>query len=108
MRLKYTLLACCLITFSACDKEDDVPTEILEGMLVWTGDYRADGCGFILTTENEIYKPINESAVDDIYKANSQTEVKVKVKVINYNKSVQPCRSAEPYNEIKILEIQPK
>lgn len=108
MKLKQLTLALSLLFLTACDKnEEEVPTETLEGTLIWSGEYRSDGCGYILITENEVYhKPINESAIDDAFKANSQTEVIVSV--INYNKSVQPCRSSEPYNEIKILHIQNK
>ncbi|MEJ8757183.1 hypothetical protein WG947_09265 [Pontibacter sp. H259] len=107
MKLQHTLIACCLLALSACEKDEDVPTETIEGTLVWTGDYRTDGCGYILNTATGTHKPINESIIDDTYKANSQTEVIVKI--INYNKPAQqPCRSSYSYNEIKIIQIQPK
>jgi hypothetical protein len=58
------LLALALTAFS-CDKKEEVVPDIQEAVatLYWSGDYAADGCGFSILLNEQIYKPQNEGAI---------------------------------------------
>ncbi|MHC2993529.1 hypothetical protein OB13_18830 [Pontibacter sp. HJ8] len=63
------LLTLALTAFS-CDKEEAVVPEMQEAVatLYWTGDYAADGCGFRILLNEQLYKPENESAIAASFK----------------------------------------
>ncbi len=46
-------------------KETSHPTS--EAILLWTGDYAADGCGYFIELDSIRYKPIDEDSIDNRY-----------------------------------------
>ena len=108
MKLNHTLIACCLLALSACDKEETVPTETLEGTLRWTGNSAIDGCGYILTVDENSrhYKPANEAAIPSSYQTGDP--ISVVVKAINYNETIRACMTGSEFNKIQVLSIQRK
>lgn len=55
--------------FWSCTKNNDSKYLKSEGVLLWTGDYAVDGCGFFITIDDHKYKPENESFIDETYKS---------------------------------------
>ena len=54
MRLKYLMLILSVLSFNGCDLfegENQIVTK--EALLIWSGDYAADGCGFSLEFDNK-------------------------------------------------------
>jgi hypothetical protein len=108
MKVRHLLIASCLLTLSACEKEETVQTETLVGTLVWTGSSAIDGCGYILTTDENSrdYKPANEAAIPDSYQ--SGNPISVIVKAIEYKKTIRACMTGSEFYKIEVLSIQKK
>jgi len=49
----------------SCQKDSD--SLISDGVLIWTGDYSVDGCGFFVSINGHEYKPKNEFVIDNNY-----------------------------------------
>jgi len=58
-----------VISFSSCrNKIMDKETKKTEGLLVWSGEYMVDGCGFHVVINDREYKPEDEEAIDESFK----------------------------------------
>ncbi|TXK44291.1 hypothetical protein FVR03_14015 [Pontibacter qinzhouensis] len=66
------------MVFSACSSSGNTLTEETNATLVWSGEYMADGCGFHLVVNDTLYKPENENTLDEAFKTEEPTAVKVK------------------------------
>lgn len=53
--------------FTACEEGNDVIVEP-NAILIWTGEYDVDGCGFFIEIDSIKYKPENESILPPEYK----------------------------------------
>ncbi len=74
--IKIFLLVFPLILLLSC-KKDDSQIITKNGVLSWTGDYAVDGCGFFITIEGSVFKPENETFIDDSFKTYSSIAVTV-------------------------------
>jgi hypothetical protein len=111
MKLRYALaFVLSLLTFSACnDEEDEGTLQTIDATITWTGNPAVDGCGFVISTQNDTYpryKPVNESAIPESYKTGESFEVELQL--INYNETVVACMWGRQYTKIKILNISPR
>lgn len=96
----------------ACDTEDETTvdpvakTETIQASLQWTGDYAADGCGYILNVGTSKYKPTNENDIPNSYK--TQDPTLVQATIINYRKSTSVfCGFANTnMNSVKIVKLE--
>lgn len=97
-----------LLLLTSCDEdeEDSLNTETVDAILVWSGDYAVDGCGYLLQTDKITYKPTNEEAIPDSYKASSPTPVEARI--IDYHKNVRACMAGTAFNSIKVVSLRPK
>ena len=80
-----------------------------EAILIWTGDYAVDGCGFFLQINNHKYKPENESIIDNSFKTGS-TLVIAEYQILN--KQISSACGDLPYatltDGIRIISITKK
>jgi len=108
MKLKHTILACCMPAFSACDNDENVPVVTLEGTLRWTGDIATDGCGFILTVNDNStkYKPAHDTNIPSAYQTGEPINVIVKAQL--YNETTRPCWSSTEFHKIEVLSVKRK
>ena len=108
MKLRHTILACCLLAFSACDKDENVPVVTLEGTLSWTGNMATDGCGYILTVSenNTQYKPAHDTNIPDSYQTGEPINVIVKAQL--YNETTRACWSVAEFHKIEVLSVKRK
>ncbi|NEM98388.1 hypothetical protein [Pontibacter burrus] len=51
------------------DTEEKNNTITKEATLDWSGEYMVDGCGFKLIIDGKEYKPEDEAAIDESFKA---------------------------------------
>lgn len=84
-----------LISCTICNKDDIL---INNGILIWTGEYEVDGCGFFISIDGYIYKPENESIINDDYKISREIIVKVEYNILNYN--IESWCGDSPYKTI--------
>lgn len=72
------LLTLALTAFS-CDKKEEVVPDMQEAVatLFWTGDYAADGCGFSILLNEQVYKPQNEGAIAVSFKKEEPMTVEI-------------------------------
>ena len=95
-----------LIFFQGCKDEDSGSVVTEEALLIWGGDYAADGCGYTLEMNDKIYKPENEDFISDEYKIHPPTSV---VRAFEYlNRDIEYfCGMRPTKNEgIKIISIK--
>ena len=96
-----------MLTSCSCNKEND---SILKdnGVLIWTGDPGGLGCGFFITISDSIYKPENESIIDDSFKTGDSINVSIEYELLN--RDVQYFCFDLPFPEsmdgIKIYKIK--
>jgi len=65
---KITILIGFLFIFlQACEENNEVIYET-DAMLIWTGSYDVDGCGFFVEIDSVEYKPENEGIIPPEYK----------------------------------------
>ena len=96
MRKFSLLVLICLLAFSACKKED----EFLYATIHDGGEIELDGCGWLIETSAETFKPQN---LPDEFKIDGM-EVKIKYDRLN---SKSGCGFVqELYFEIYLTEIQ--
>jgi hypothetical protein len=97
-----------LLLLTSCDDDDEdcFTTETVDAMLVWSGDYALDGCGYLLQVGENTYKPSNEMDISDHYKASSPAPVEAKI--INYHKTVKACMTGTEFNSIEVVTLRPK
>ncbi|MFD2245305.1 hypothetical protein [Pontibacter ruber] len=50
-------------------------TETANAILVWSGEYMVDGCGFEVLINDKKYKPENEQDIDGAFKVEGNTPV---------------------------------
>ena len=84
MRFKYWMLILSVFLLNGCDLfegENQILTK--EALLIWSGDYAVDGCGFSLEFDNKKYKPENEDIIPSDFKNNSQIKVKIRFKYLH-------------------------
>lgn len=68
-KLVASLLCIVVFAFTSCQNEGVAQqSEMSEGLLVWSGEYMVDGCGFHVVIDDRQYKPEDEDAIDDAFK----------------------------------------
>lgn len=78
MKLAFTTFAfICLFVFmmTSCQNGADDTQETTDAMLVWSGEYMVDGCGFEVLIDGKRYKPDNENEIDEAFKVEGETPV---------------------------------
>lgn len=72
MKLTHSLAALLLVVaafLTSCqNKTMKQESEMKEAMLVWSGEYMVDGCGFHVVIDDRQYKPEDEEAIDESFK----------------------------------------
>lgn len=80
-----------------------------QAVLLWTGAYEVDGCGFFVLIEDKRYKPENENEINNEFKKNDSTNVRIKYELLNreipYNCGVVPTLKVEGIKVISIDKI---
>lgn len=60
---------------TSCQNEPNGDQETANAMLVWSGEYMVDGCGFEVLIDGKRYKPDNENEIDEAFKVEGETPV---------------------------------
>jgi hypothetical protein len=64
------------LILSSCNSDAlEQESEMQEALLVWSGEYMVDGCGFHVVINDKKYKPEDENAIDDMFKTQPSTAV---------------------------------
>ena len=107
------LIGCMLLllagSLSSCETKEEgcYTTETVDGIIKWSGDYAVDGCGYFLMVGEKEFKPTNETAIPDTYKAGGWEGTQVEVRILNYQKQISAgCQLPYQTNAAKILEIR--
>ncbi|GGG02552.1 hypothetical protein [Pontibacter amylolyticus] len=69
------------LTFAACQNNADGNAETDDAILIWSGEYMVDGCGFEVEIDGKRFKPDNENEMDEAFKVEGETPV-----IITYEK----------------------
>lgn len=70
------LLLLVALSFNSCQNESmKQQSEKIEGLLVWSGEYMVDGCGFHVVINDRQYKPEDEEAIDQAFKTEEPVPV---------------------------------
>ena len=76
-----------------------------EALLVWSGEYMVDGCGFHVVINDRQYKPVDEEAIDAIFKTDEPTPV-----ILSYELTGEtinrPCGLSPESREMDAIRIQ--
>lgn len=79
MKLTYCLAALLFMTvlyLSSCqNKSMTQQPEMKEALLVWSGEYMVDGCGFHVVIDDRQYKPEDEQAIAEEFKTEEPQQV---------------------------------
>ena len=90
----------------SCDNDEEILTN--DGVLIWSGNYEVDGCGFFLIIHDTKYKPVNESIIDESFETDS-TDVSVEYVLLKkeheYICGLHPPRTIDG---LKIISIKRK
>lgn len=65
----------------ACQSNGDGNAETDDAILIWSGEYMVDGCGFEVEIDGKRFKPDNENEMDKAFKVEGETPV-----IITYEK----------------------
>lgn len=60
---------------SACQNGMEQDTETADALLIWSGEYMVDGCGFEVEIDGKRYKPDNENDIDEAFKVEGEIPV---------------------------------
>ncbi|SIQ86616.1 hypothetical protein [Pontibacter lucknowensis] len=59
----------------SCQHTPNTEADTKEAMLIWSGEYMVDGCGFEVLINGNRYKPENERDIDEAFKVEGETPV---------------------------------
>ncbi|SIT83011.1 hypothetical protein [Pontibacter indicus] len=59
----------------ACQSNADESAETDDAILIWSGEYMVDGCGFEVEIDGKRYKPDNENEIGEAFKVEGETPV---------------------------------
>ncbi|WP_299708143.1 hypothetical protein [uncultured Pontibacter sp.] len=83
-------------------------TETAEALLVWSGEYMVDGCGFEVLINGSRYKPENENDIDEAFKIEGETPVIIEF--VRLGKQIDiPCGlspQSRPMDGIRVLNVR--
>ena len=90
--------------FIGCTKEKTGQ----DAILLWRGEYEADGCGIFLYINGKTYKPNNENEIGEEFKENSALNVTIDYKLPNKDIEYHCGDAPEPQKEksIEIISIK--
>jgi hypothetical protein len=103
------IFLCCALLILGC--EEELPeAEIIDFTPVivrWFGPPAADGCGFSVAIDSQVYKPINEEFFGQEFQIFNDTTVEMKYKDLKRKVSAG-CGFGPPteVNGIEVLEIR--
>lgn len=72
-----TLVGLFSFMMTSCQNGSDDSPETANAMLVWSGEYMVDGCGFEVLIDGKRFKPDNENEIDEAFKVEGETPVQV-------------------------------
>ncbi|MCP2045279.1 hypothetical protein [Pontibacter sp. HSC-36F09] len=75
------LIGLCSLLLVACQNNTDGNAETDDAILIWSGEYMVDGCGFEVEIDGKRFKPDNENEMDAAFKVEGETPV-----IITYEK----------------------
>lgn len=75
MKKLLPLMLSSMLLFASCQNGADDTQESADAVLVWSGEYMVDGCGFEVEIDGRRYKPENENEIDDALKVEGETPV---------------------------------
>ncbi|MBD1395809.1 hypothetical protein H9Q13_01415 [Pontibacter sp. JH31] len=102
--LPYSLLLATLLLFG-CKAEVCKDLSIVESTatLTWSGDYAADGCGYRIEIDEQIYKPGNEQDIAESFKSSEPIPVDVKF-ILQGRKDIQ-CGMLPASQSVQFIQI---
>lgn len=66
------------LSLTSCRNEAmNQQSEMTEAVLVWSGEYMVDGCGFHVVINDRQYKPEDEEAIDAVFKTEEPIPVMI-------------------------------
>jgi len=77
-------LAIFVFIFAACQEQSDTLYEE-NAILIWTGEYEVDGCGFFVEIDSVQYKPQSESVVSPHFKERNRVNVTIQYLDLQYD-----------------------
>ncbi len=73
--LLIALLGLCAFMITSCQNGSNDSEETANALLIWSGEYMVDGCGFEVEIDGKRYKPDNENELDEAFKVEGETPV---------------------------------
>ena len=109
INLMVALLLAVTFSFTSCRNEGmKQQSDKTEALLVWSGEYMVDGCGFHVVIDDRQYKPEDEEAIDDAFKTDEPLPVLISYEltgeIIDRRCGLSP--ESKAMDGIRILSIE--